>query len=342
VIIEKPFGTDLASARQLNAAVHAVFSEQQVYRIDHYFGKETVQNLLVLRFANTIFEPVWNRNYIDHVQITVAEEVDVGRRAGYYDSAGVIRDMFQNHLLQLLMITAMEAPVRYEADAVRNEKVKVLQAIRPMKPEDVYHDTLRGQYQGYSAADGVRPGSHTATFAAVKLWIDNWRWQGVPFYLRSGKAMSCRTTQIVVQFQEPPHMLFSDGPKSVSESNRLVIQVQPAEGMQLQFETKVPDAGMKLRQTDLDFRYQREFRGMIPEAYERLLLDALEGDASLFARADEVEASWAICDPILDEWQRSDKPALHIYEPSLWGPEESTRWMADQGRQWFDICPVLH
>jgi glucose-6-phosphate 1-dehydrogenase len=342
VIIEKPFGTDLASARHLNAAVHAVFNERQVYRIDHYLGKETVQNLLVLRFANTIFEPIWNRNYIDHVQITVAEEVDVGRRAGYYDSAGVVRDMFQNHLLQLVMITAMEAPVRYEADAVRNEKVKVLQAIRPMRPEDVYRDTLRGQYQGYSTTDGVRPGSHTATFAAIKLWIDNWRWQGVPFYLRSGKAMSCRTTQIVVQFQEPPHMLFPDGPKSVSEANRLVIQVQPAEGMQLEFETKVPDAGMKLRQTALDFRYQREFRGMIPEAYERLLLDALEGDASLFARADEVEASWAICDPILGEWQRSDRPALHVYEPSLWGPEESTQWMADQGRQWFDICPVLH
>jgi glucose-6-phosphate 1-dehydrogenase len=342
VIIEKPFGTDLASARHLNSAVHAVFSEQQVYRIDHYLGKETVQNLLVLRFANTIFEPIWNRNYIDHVQITVAEEVDVGRRAGYYDSAGVLRDMFQNHLLQLLMITAMEAPVRYEADPVRNEKVKVLQAIRPMKPEDAYRDTLRGQYDGYANAEGVRPGSHTATFAAVKLWIDNWRWQGVPFYLRSGKAMSCRTTQIVVQFQEPPHMLFKDGPKSVSESNRLVVQVQPNEGMQLEFETKVPDAGMKLRQTALDFRYQREFRGMIPEAYERLLLDALEGDASLFARADEVEASWAICDPILEEWQRSDKPLLHIYEPGLWGPEESTQWMDDQGRQWFDICPVLH
>ena len=342
VIIEKPFGTDLASARQLNKIVHAVFSERQVYRIDHYLGKETVQNLLVLRFANTIFEPIWNRNYIDHVQITVAEEVDVGRRAGYYDSAGVVRDMFQNHLLQLLMITAMEAPIRYEADQVRNEKVKVLQAIRPMSPEDVHRDTLRGQYDGYAAADGVRPNSHTATFAAVKLSIDNWRWQGVPFYLRSGKAMSCRTTQIVVQFREPPHMLFKDGPKGVSEANRLVIQVQPAEGIQLEFETKVPDAGMKLRQTALDFRYQREFRGMIPEAYERLLLDALEGDASLFARADEVEASWTICDPILEEWQKSDQPELYIYEPALWGPEESTQWMADQGRQWFDICPVLH
>jgi glucose-6-phosphate 1-dehydrogenase len=322
--------------------VHAVFSERQVYRIDHYLGKETVQNLLVLRFANTIFEPIWNRNYIDHVQITVAEAVDVGRRAGYYDSAGVVRDMLQNHLLQLVMITAMEAPVRYEAESIRSEKVQVLQSIRPLLVEDVHRDTLRGQYSGYANADGVKPGSRTATFAAIKLWIDNWRWQGVPFYLRSGKAMSCRTTQIVVQFREPPHMVFADGPKSAADSNRLVIQVQPNEGIQLQFETKVPDAGMKLRQTDLDFRYQREFRGQIPEAYERLLLDALEGDASLFARADEVEASWAICDPILEEWQRSDKPTLQIYEPGLWGPEACTDWMAAQGRQWFDICPVLH
>jgi glucose-6-phosphate 1-dehydrogenase len=320
VIIEKPFGTDLESARRLNAGVHAVFSERQVYRIDHYLGKETVQNLLVLRFANTIFEPLWNRNFIDHVQITVAEAVDVGRRASYYDSAGVVRDMFQNHLLQLVMITAMEAPVRYEADAVRNEKVKVLQAIRPLSAEDIDRDTLRGQYRGYLDSDGVHPGSRTATFAAMKLWIDNWRWQGVPFYLRSGKAMSCRTTQIVVQFREPPHMLFADGIKSVSESNRLVIQVQPNEGIQLQFETKVPDAGMRLRQTELDFSYQREFRGMIPEAYERLLLDALEGDASLFARADEVEAAWAICDPVLEEWQRSDRPELCIYVDGRTGP----------------------
>jgi glucose-6-phosphate 1-dehydrogenase len=342
VIIEKPFGTDLASAKHLNGVVHAVFNERQVYRIDHYLGKETVQNLFVLRFANTIFEPIWNRNYIDHVQITVAEEVDVGRRAGYYDSAGVLRDMFQNHILQLVMITAMEAPVRYEADAVRNEKVKVLQAVRQLTGEDVHINTLRGQYRGYASAEGVRAGSHTATFAAIKLWIDNWRWQGVPFYLRSGKAMSCRTTQIVVQFRQPPHMLFRNGPKTAADANRLVIQVQPAEGIELEFETKVPDAGMRLRQTALDFSYCREFRGNIPEAYERLLLDALEGDASLFARADEVEAAWSICDPILEEWQHNDKPALNIYEPGVWGPQESTEWMAEQGRQWFDICPVLH
>jgi glucose-6-phosphate 1-dehydrogenase len=342
VIIEKPFGTDLESAKKLNAAVHAVFNERQVYRIDHYLGKETVQNLLVLRFANTIFEPIWNRNYIDHVQITVAEEVDVGNRAGYYDKAGVLRDMFQNHLLQLLMVTAMESPVRYEADAIRDEKVKVLRAIRPMTPPQVREDTVRGQYRGYLSHKGVAPGSRTATFAAIKLEIDNWRWHGVPFYLRSGKVMSCRTTQLVVQFREPPFMLFADGPRTVSESNRLVIQVQPAEGIQLHFETKVPDAGMKLRQTDLEFSYQREFRGAIPEAYERLLLDALEGDASLFARADEVEAAWSICDPILSEWAKSDKPELHVYEPGYWGPFECNEWMVHQGREWFDTCPVLH
>ena len=342
VIIEKPFGTDLTSARRLNEVVHSVFNERQVYRIDHYLGKETVQNLLVLRFANSIFEPLWNRNFIDHVQITVAEEVDVGSRGAYYDAAGVVRDMFQNHLLQLLMITAMEAPARYAADEIRNEKVKVLHSVRPMFGDDVRQNTLRGQYVGYTEAEGVSPDSRTATFSAIKLSIDNWRWQGVPFYLRSGKAMSCRTTQIVVQFREPPHMIFSAGPRSAIESNRLVVQVQPAEGIQLHFETKVPDAGMMLRQTDLDFRYQREFRGAIPEAYERLLLDALEGDASLFARADEVEAAWSICDPILDEWQKSDEPALFEYEPGFWGPVESIDWMAAQGRQWFDTCPVLH
>ncbi len=341
VIIEKPFGTDLESAKKLNAVVHAVFNERQVYRIDHYLGKETVQNLLVLRFANTIFEPIWNRNYIDHVQITVAEEVDVEKRAGYYDKAGVLRDMFQNHLLQLLMVTAMESPVRYEADSIRDEKVKVLRAIHPMTAQQVHEDTVRGQYRGYLAHKDVAPNSRNATFAAIKLSVDNWRWHGVPFYLRSGKVMSCRTTQIVVQFREPPFMLFADGPRSVSESNRLVIQVQPAEGIQLHFETKVPDAGMKMRQTDLEFSYQREFHGAIPEAYERLLLDALEGDASLFARADEVEAAWAICDPILAEWQKSDKPELHAYEPGYWGPFECSEWMVHQGREWFDTCPVL-
>src|SRR5262249_15159063 len=286
--------------------------------------------------------PVWNRNYIDHVQITVAEEVAVGRRGGYYDKSGVVRDMFQNHILQLLMVTAMEAPVRFDATSVRDEKVKVLAAIHPMTPDEVIGNTVRAQYRDYTKEPDVPPDSQTPTFAAIKLGVQNWRWEGVPFYLRSGKAMSCRTTQIVVQFREPPHMLFPNGPKSTAESNRLVIQVQPTEGMQLEFETKVPDAGMKIRLTALDFSYCSEFHGIIPEASDRLLRDALEVDASLFARADEVEAAWTIIDPILEEWQKSDEPTLNIYEPNLWGPEESTQWMADQGRQWFDICPVLH
>ena len=343
VVIEKPFGTDLATAKALNTFVHEHFNEKQVYRIDHYLGKETVQNLMVLRFANTIFEPLWNRNYIDHVQITVAEEVEVGSRAGYYDSAGVMRDMVQNHLLQLLMITAMEAPVKYAADPVRDEKVKVLQAVKAMTPEEIRRDTFRGQYRGYNRHEGVEATSRTATFTALKLCVHNWRWQGVPFYLRSGKAMSCRTTQLVIQFRQVPHMLFESGPRAPRDANRLVIQVQPGEGIQMHFQTKVPDAGMRMRQTDLDFNYQREFAGSgMPEAYERLLLDALEGDASLFARADEVEAAWGIIDPILETWQKSDKPTLYAYDPGYWGPEESTEWMQSQDRQWFDSCPVLH
>jgi len=341
VVIEKPFGTDQVSARGLNDAVHRVFREPQVYRIDHYLGKETVSNVLVLRLANTIFEPVWNRNYIDHVQITAAEALTVGRRASYYDSAGILRDMFQNHLLQLLTLAAMEAPSRFEADAVRDEKVKVLRAIRPMRSQDVPGRTLRGQYQGYRNEPGVGPDSPTATFGVVRLSIDNWRWQGVPFYLRSGKAMSCRTTQIVIQFRQPPHMMFDQGPRDLHEANRLVLQIQPAEGIQLHFQTKVPDAGMQLRQTELDFNFRRRFAGEMPEAYQRLLLDVLQGDASLFARADEVELAWGIIDPIQRAWD-SGLPELAQYESGVWGPATSSEWMQHEGRQWFDLCPVLH
>jgi glucose-6-phosphate 1-dehydrogenase len=342
VVIEKPFGTDLKTAQELNRATHEVFAEKQVYRIDHYLGKETVQNILVFRFANSNFEPLWNRRYIDHVQITVAEEVDVGRRAGYYDTAGVVRDMFQNHLLQLLMITAMESPARYTSEFVRDEKVKVLRAIKPLAGGDFARDTVRGQYEGYHTADGVAPNSQTATFAAVKLHIENWRWQGVPFYLRSGKAMSCRTSQIVIQFRPPPIMMFSDGPRTHCDPNKLVIQIQPAEGIQLQFQTKVPDAGMKLETANLDFRFAREFTGDMPDAYQRLLLDAMNGDASLFARHDEVEAAWSIIDPILAAWQSPAAPPLETYPKGQWGPTYSDEWMEGQGRQWFDVCPVLH
>lgn len=342
IVIEKPFGTNLALAKKLNAHVHKVFKEEQIYRIDHYLGKETVQNLLVLRFANSIFEPIWNRNYIDHVQITVAEEVPVGRRGGYYDTSGVLRDMFQNHILQLVMITAMESPSRYLAELVRDEKVKVLQAIRAMHGADFARDTLRGQYEGYLQEEGVPADSNTATFAAIKLNIDNWRWQGVPFYLRSGKAMSCRTTQIVIQFRSPPHMLFNDNRRVQMEANRLVIQIQPAEGIQLHLQTKVPDAGMKLQMTDLDFQFSREFQGELPDAYQRLLLDAMTGDASLFARSDEVELAWGIIDPILAAWESPAAPALESYPIGMWGPESSIEWMREQGREWFDVCPVLH
>ena len=339
IVVEKPFGTDLASARSLNEVVHRSFDEDQVYRIDHYLGKETVQNLLVLRFANSIFEPVWNRNYIDHVQITVAEEDPVGTRGPYYEEAGVLRDMFQNHLLQLMMITAMEAPSRYEASAVRNEKVKILEATRGLSGADFANDTVRGQYRGYLDEEGVAPDSQTATFAAVKLFIDNWRWQGVPFYLRSGKGMSCRTTQIVVQFREPPHMLFGDRPTMAS--NRLVIQIQPAEGIQLHFQTKVPDSGMATRMTELDFDFRRHYAGEQPDAYKRLLQDVAAGDASLFTRSDEVELAWGVIDPIITAWDSPAAPTLEVYEPGYWGPESSATWMSAQGRQWFDSCPVL-
>jgi glucose-6-phosphate 1-dehydrogenase len=342
IVVEKPFGVDLPSAQNLNQALHQVFEERQIYRIDHYLGKETVQNLLVLRFANSIFEPIWNRRYVDHVQITVAEEVVVGRRGGYYDKAGVLRDMFQNHLLQLMTIIAMEAPSRYEATFVRDEKVKVLRAIRSMRGADFAQDTLRGQYDGYLQEEGVPEASQTATFAAVKLYVDNWRWNDVPFYLRSGKAMSCRTTQIVIQFREPPHMLFADGPRRAPEANRLVIQIQPAEGIQLHFHTKVPDAGIRLRLTDLDFSFRREYAGVLPDAYQRLLLDAMLGDASLFARSDEVELAWNIVDPIHAAWASPAAPPLEIYPANAWGPSQCTRWMQQQGREWFDVCPVLH
>jgi glucose-6-phosphate 1-dehydrogenase len=341
VVIEKPFGTDLASARALNEHMHRICQERQVYRIDHYLGKETVQNLLVLRFANSIFEPVWNRNYVEHVQITVAESVSVGERGLYYDTAGILRDMFQNHLLQLMMICAMEAPVKNEADRIRDEKVKVLRAVRRLEGRDVAAESIRGQYEEYANESGVPPGSRTATFAALRLWIDNWRWNGVPFYLRSGKVMSCRTTQIVIQFHRPPHLLFGEGQTPYMDRNKLIIQIQPAEGIQLLFQSKVPDAGMTLQQQELSFRFAHAYSGAQPDAYQRLLLDALQGDASLFARSDEVEAAWQIIDPILAAWSAPDAPPLHAYSRGEWGPEASNRWMADHGREWFDVCPVL-
>ncbi len=340
IVIEKPFGTDLATARQLNQSICQVFREDQVYRIDHYLGKETVQNIMVLRFGNSIFEPLWNRSYIEHVQITVAEEVVVGRRGAYYDGSGVLRDMFQNHLLQLMMVTAMEGPVKFNADSVRDEKVKVLRAVRPLVGADFESCGIRGQYDGYKQEEGVDPHSQTETFAALKLHIDNWRWKDVPFYLRSGKALSCRTTQIVIDFREPPHLLFGEGRSSTPQANRLVIQIQPAEGIQIHFQSKVPDQEMSMRQSQLDFRF--DAGGAMPDAYQRLLQDALQGDASLFARSDEVELAWEIIDPIIAAWRGDQAPAMHGYPLGGWGPTESTEWMHQQNRAWFDVCPVIH
>lgn len=335
VVIEKPFGTDFDSARSLNVQIHKALNEQQIYRIDHYLGKETVQNILVSRFANTIFEPLWNRNYIDHVEITVAEQVGVEHRARFYDQVGVLRDMFQNHLLQLVSLVAMEPPASFDATALRNEKVKVLSAIQPMKAEDVTRKTIRAQYKGYRKEDGVAKESTTPTYAAVRLQIDNWRWQGVPFYLRSGKCLKEKLSQITIEFKEPPHLLFPKAKEHITP-NMLVLYLQPDEGMHLRFEAKVPDTGSEMRSVDMEFHYADSFgKTAIPESYERLLLDVLSGDASLFTRADEVETAWGIIDPILQAWESpSGKQPLAFYEPGSWGPAEADELLAKEDRKW--------
>ncbi|MCL4545696.1 MAG: glucose-6-phosphate dehydrogenase [Chloroflexi bacterium] len=342
VIVEKPFGRDIDSAVKLNQDVSAVFDESQVFRIDHYLGKETVQNILVLRFANGIFEPIWNRRYVDHVQITVAESVGVESRGAYYEEAGALRDMVQSHLLQLLALTAMEPPVAYDADAVRDEKVKVLRALRPIRGESVDVQVVRGQYgpgfdsghpvPGYRQEARVAAKSSTETYVALKVFIDNWRWQGVPFYLRTGKHLPKRSSEIVIQFKRPPLTLFSQ--TESTDANYLILRIQPDEGVTLRFGVKTPGQTMQIRTVNMDFLYGASFGVDSPDAYERLLLDAMLGDSTLFTRRDEVEKSWAFITDILKTWQEVPLPDFPNYEAGTWGPLSADELLARDGRVW--------
>ncbi|MCC3768578.1 glucose-6-phosphate dehydrogenase [Streptomyces sp. UNOC14_S4] len=339
-VIEKPFGHDLKSAQELNQVVHEVFPPNEVFRIDHYLGKETVQNILALRFANTLFEPIWNRSYVDHVQITMAEDIGIGGRAGYYDGIGAARDVIQNHLLQLLALTAMEEPASFDADAVAAEKTKVLGAVR--LPKDLGRETVRGQYAhgwqggeevvGYLEEDGIDPKSKTDTYAAVKLEIDNRRWAGVPFYLRTGKRLGRRVTEIAVVFQRAPHSPFDHTATEELGQNALVIRVQPDEGVTMRFGSKVPGTSMEVRDVSMDFAYGESFTESSPEAYERLILDVLLGESNLFPRLKEVELSWEILDPIEQYWDKHGTPAQ--YPAGTWGPVEADEMLARDGRSW--------
>jgi glucose-6-phosphate 1-dehydrogenase len=346
IIIEKPFGRDLASARALNQVVASVFSEEQVYRIDHYLGKETVQNILVFRWANGIFEPLWNRNHVDHVQITVGETIGVEGRGAYYEEAGALRDMIQNHILQLLCLVAMEPPVTFDADPVRDEKTKVMRAIRPISPAEVDRVAVRGQYGpgfvegrrvvAYREEKGVSPDSITETYAALRLEVDNWRWAGVPFFLRTGKRFAKRASEIAVQFRTTPHLVFRRNPEILAEPNLLVLRIQPDEGMSLSFGAKLPGPELRIKPVEMDFDYGRAFGGEPPEAYERLLLDAMKGDATLYARGDWVDSAWELLAPVLDAWATGDPGKIPIYEAGTWGPAEADALM-EKGRHWHRV-----
>jgi glucose-6-phosphate 1-dehydrogenase len=344
VVIEKPFGRDLDSARQLNRDIRKVLTEDQIYRIDHYLGKETVQNILVFRFSNGIFEPIWNRRYVDHVQITVAETLGVEQRGGYYDQAGALRDMVPNHILQLVTLTAMEPPISFGADAVRDEQAKILHALQPHAPEDVRSRTVRGQYgegvvdgsvvPSYRAEPNVRPDSNTETYVACKLAIDNWRWADVPFYIRTGKRLAKRVTEVAIQFRRAPFVLFRETSVGPLTPNLLVMHIQPDEGISLRFGAKVPGPILDLGAVNMDFRYTDYFGSEPSTGYERLLYDCMIGDATLFQRADMVEAGWAVVQPVLDVWTALPARNFPNYPAGSWGPKEADDLMARDQRQW--------
>jgi glucose-6-phosphate 1-dehydrogenase len=344
VIIEKPFGRDLASARALNHELTTVFAESQVFRIDHYLGKETVQDLLVQRFANSIFEPIWNRNFIEHVQITVAEQVGVESRAGYYEQSGCLRDMIQNHTMQLLALTAMEPPVSMDAESMRDEKVKVLKAIQPLRLDGANSDVARAQYTAgviggkpvhdYLQEAGVAPASATETFAALRLSINNWRWQGVPFYLRSGKHLARRVSEIAIRFKKPPGSLFAETERFALAANTLAFQIQPDEGLSLILNAKIPGLETRTQPVKMNFKYATTFGSNTPEAYERLVLDAMIGDGTLFIRGDETERSWQLCTPVLEHWQQQGRAGMDTYASGSWGPKSAEALLAANGHSW--------
>jgi glucose-6-phosphate 1-dehydrogenase len=350
-IFEKPFGRDLASAKKLNTDLLAILREHQIYRIDHYLGKETVQNILVFRFGNSIFEPIWNRNYIDHVQITVAEQLGVEQRGGYYDAAGALRDMIPNHIFQLVTLTAMEPPVSFQANSVRDEQTKILQAVQPFSPEDALHKAVRGQYAegqidgkqvaAYRSEEKIAPESNTETYAALKLSIDNWRWADVPFYIRTGKRLPARNSSIIIQFKKAPLMLFRDTPVERLRTNRIVIHIQPDEGITLHFGAKMPGPIVQMGAVDMDFNYLDHFGKTISTGYERLLFDCMIGDATLFQRADMVEASWKIVTPVIDVWKAIPPRDFPNYAAGSWGPEDADQLLEQDGRSWKNAIEPL-
>jgi glucose-6-phosphate 1-dehydrogenase len=347
VVFEKPFGSDLESARALNRQVSKVLKENQIFRIDHYLGKETVQNILVFRFSNGIFEPIWNRRYVDHIQITVAETVGVEKRGSYFDMAGTLRDMVPNHLFQLVSLTTMEPPISFSSNAVHDEQAKILRAVQPFSEEDVLHCAVRGQYgpgvvngermPGYRQEDGVPPDSKTETFVALRLMIDNWRWAGVPFYLRTGKRLGVRHTEIAIQFKRAPLVLFRDTPVSSLDANQLIIHIAPDEGLSLRFGAKIPGAQMKVGGVEMDFNYSDYFGTTANTGYEVLLYDGIMGDQTLYQRADMVEAGWSVVDPVLDVWKALPARNFPNYGAGTWGPEEATELIVREGRSWRNI-----